>query len=228
MVMYQSLLTTEHQRQAARWQEVAGNTVISDFGESAAERRQAFSNMALIDLSPLPRTGIKGSQLSQWINSRNYELGTESNHAYAQRDGTLIARLSPGELMLLSNPTDPATIATMNSVDANWNCYPVRRQDSHYWFALTGDCSSEVFAKLCGVCLSPGIFVNHAVAQTSVARTAAVIVRHDIEEVLCYYLLGDTSTILYMWACVVDAMTEFTGQTLGLRAFCKHSSATDY
>ncbi len=75
-----------------------------------------------------------------------------------------------------------------------------------------------MLAKLCGVDLSPDTFADYSVAQTSVARTGAVIVRHDIEGTLCYYLLGESSTILYMWTCLIDVMTEFDGQILGLRA----------
>jgi hypothetical protein len=51
-----------------------------------------------------------------------------------------------------------------------------------------------------------------------VARASAVIARHDIEEVLGYYLLGDSSTILYTWTCLVDAMKGFDGQILALPA----------
>ena len=98
--------------------------------------------------------------------------------------------------------------------DANYQCYPVRRQDSHYWFSLTGERCPEMFAKLCAVDLSADTFDNLGVAQTSVARTSAIILRHDTENMLRYYLLGDSSTMLYMWTCLVDAMDEFNGQVV--------------
>ena len=44
--------------------------------------------------------------------------------------------------------------------------------------------------------------------------TSAVIVRHDKDDALSYYLLGDNFTVLYMWSCLIDAMGEFNGQTL--------------
>ncbi len=176
------------------------------------------SALSLIDLSQLPRAGIKGKALSPWIKSQRYEIGAASNCAYAQHDGVLIARLSPAELMLLSNPLDPSLGAMTDLRTSTYRCYAVRRQDSHYWFALTGASSPALFAKLCGVDLSPDYFADHAVAQTSVARTSAVIVRHDINGTLCYYLLGDSSTVLYMWTCLTDAMREFDGQVAGVRA----------
>jgi hypothetical protein len=45
-----------------------------------------------------------------------------------------------------------------------------------------------------------------------VTRASAVIARHDTAELLGYYLLGDSSTILYMWTCLVDTMKEFDGR----------------
>jgi sarcosine oxidase subunit gamma len=171
--------------------------------------------MNLSDFSSLPRAGIKGKDLSPWIESRGYRVGMESNRAYLQDDGVLAVRLSPGELMLISDPDASATEAlSMTSFEATYKCYPVRRRDSHYWFALGGRRAHEMFAKLCGVNLSPEVFVDHAVAQTSVARTSAIIVRHDNESALRYYLLGDSSTVLYMWNCLVDAMKEFDGQII--------------
>lgn len=175
------------------------------------------SKLSLIDLSPLPRGGIKGHDLTRWIESTSYEIGEDSNRAYAQRGGLLIARLSAGELMLLSNPADASTEAMMYSLEASYSCYPVRRQDSHYWFALTGSSSPAMFAKLCGVDLSPDVFPDCSVAQTSVARTSAIIVRHDIEHALRYYLLGDSSTVLYMRGCLIDAMKEYDGEVTDLQ-----------
>ena len=172
------------------------------------------SALSLIDLSQLPRAGIKGKALSPWIKSQCYEIGVASNRAYVQHDGVLIARLSPTELMLLSNPLDPSLGAMTDLRASTYRCYAVRRQDSHYWFALTGACSPAMFAKLCGVDLSPDNFADHAVAQTFVARASAVIVRPDLDGTLCYYLLGDSSTIRDMWTCLIDAMNEFDGQVV--------------
>ena len=172
------------------------------------------SEISLIDLSPLPRDGIKGKELSKWIDFRAYDVGAASNYAYPQIDGVLVARLSPSEILLLSDPADPAVALMTNSLEATYKCYPVRRQDSHYWFAIAGSRSPAMFAKLCGVNISPDVFADGQVAQTSVARTSSVIVRHDIDGVLSYYLLGDSSMSLYMWNCIVDAMREFDGKIL--------------
>jgi sarcosine oxidase subunit gamma len=170
------------------------------------------SELSLVDLTALPRIGVKGKDLTPWIESKAYVVGEQSNRAYSQHDGTLIARLSPGELLLLANSPDPSDDVMAFSLEATYSCYPVRRQDSHYWFSLSGERCSEMLAKLCAVDVSTESFANHSVAQTSVAKTSAIIVRDDSSDNLRYYLMGDSSTAQYMHSCLIDAMTEFISQ----------------
>ena len=167
------------------------------------------TGISIVDLTCLPRTGIKGKDLSPWIQTTGYDIGAESNRAYLQSDGMLVARLSPGELMLLADPSDPSDEMMAFSLEDDYQCYSVRRQDSHYWFSLAGALCSDMFAKLCGVDLSGANFQNHSIEQTSVARTSAIILRHDIDYAPRFYLLGDSSTRQYMWSCLADAMNEY-------------------
>ena len=169
------------------------------------------TGISIVDLTCIPRTGIKGKDLSPWIQTTGYEIGEEPNRAYPQSDRTLVARLSPGELMLLADPSDPSDEMMAFSLEDDYRCYSVRRQDSHYWFSLAGALCPDMFAKLCGVDLSGTSFPNHSIAQTSVARTSAIIIRDDSGYTPCYHLLGDSSTSRYMWSCLVDAMNEYGG-----------------
>jgi sarcosine oxidase subunit gamma len=169
------------------------------------------TGISIVDLTSHPRTGIKGRDLSPWIQTTGYEIGAESNRAYLQSDGILVARLSPGELLLLADPFVPSNETIVFSLEDDYQCYSVRRQDSHYWFSLAGALCSDMFAKLCSVDLSGANFPNHSIAQTSVAKTSAIIVRHDSGYTPCYHLLGDSSTSRYMWSCLVDALNEYDG-----------------
>ena len=122
------------------------------------------TGISIVDLTCLPRTGIKGKDLSPWIQTTGYDIGAESNRAYLQSDGMLVARLSPGELMLLADPSDPSDEMMAFSLEDDYQCYSVRRQDSHYWFSLAGALCSDMFAKLC-VDLSGANFQNHSIAD---------------------------------------------------------------
>lgn len=167
------------------------------------------SGLSLLDLSELPRTGIKGRDLLAWVESSAMTVGDASNRAYPQPDGSLVVRLSPGELLLLADPANPHAPVSEIEFDESYSCYPVRRRDSHYWFSLSGQRCAEMFAKLCAVDLSADKFLNHKVTQTSVARSSAIIIRHDSGDRIRYYLLGESSMSQYILACLNDAMAEY-------------------
>ena len=75
-----------------------------------------------------------------------------------------------------------------------------------------------MFAKICGIDLRPKAFEMHAIAQTSVARTNAIIIRDDIADTPAFHMLGDSASAGYMWGCLLDAMAEFDGGPVGLQA----------
>jgi sarcosine oxidase subunit gamma len=170
------------------------------------------------DLSPLPRFGLKGKETGPWLEAHEYHVGKTSNRAYPQKQGGLAVRLSPVELLFLCDPENPELDADYDYFIPGRNCYPIRRQDSHYWFSISGQTADVMLAKLCGVDFSPARFANHRVAQTRVAATGATVVRNDNPNDCRYYLLGDQSYARYMMNCLRDAMQEFGGIEAGVEA----------
>ena len=75
---------------------------------------------------------------------------------------------------------------------------------------ITGSDAPRMFAKLCGVNLASDKFTDGSVAQTSVARLSAIVIRHDIANSFSVSLLADSASAEYLWSCVLDAMTEFS------------------
>lgn len=172
--------------------------------------------VVLTDLSPFPRTGFKGADTPKWLTAQGLALSSDSNRATVQTDGTLLARLSPGEFLLLGRPGAGAGL--VEALDAAWSweagtglCFPVPRQDSHAWFHLSGEAAPEMFAKLCGVDLRRHVFADGAIAQTQVARLGAIVIRQGDG----YHLLADSASAEYLWACLADAMAEFGGSIAG-------------
>ena len=185
-------------------------------GEAAA-----LSTLGYADLSPLPRTGFKGDGAVDWLAAQGIGIGAASNRATRQADGTLAARLAPGEVLVLEGLGEGAE--TCERLDAAWTpdagaFWPVPRRDGAFWFLVTGEHAATMFAKLCGVDLRPAKFPNHAVAQTSVARLSAIVIRDDLGAVPAFHLLGDSASARYMWRCLADAAQEFGGRPVGLEA----------
>ena len=71
---------------------------------------------------------------------------------------------------------------------------------------------------ICGDDLRPKAFQNHQIAQTSVARLNAMIIRDDLGDVPAFHLLGDSAAASCGWMCLLDATTEFAGTPVGLDA----------
>jgi sarcosine oxidase subunit gamma len=210
----------------ARFGEVGGAAVALDFGSVEAEAGSA-RRLGLADLSPLPRAGFKGRGTVEWLTGQGLLVPTESNWASRRQGHGLVARLAPGEVLILGEPGTPGD--ELAELEGAWRRaaqtapgtprgYPVPRRDSHCWFRVTGSQAAHLFAKLCGVDLRPSKFAHLAVAQTVVARLGAVIVRDDLGRIPAYHLLADTASSLYLWHCLVDAMREFDGGCVGLSA----------
>jgi sarcosine oxidase subunit gamma len=187
----------------------------------ADEGNQALK---LVDLSVCPRWGVKGRGALAWLTARGAALPAADNRSARQADGTLVVRCSPGEALVLGPvPVAPSGLgAAIDQIPADGEaaCYTVLRRDSHAWFMIIGDDAARVHAKLCGVDLSPGVFAESQVAQTSVARLSAIIIRNDLIRKdlglrLAFSILADSASAEYLWECLLDAMAEFHGAVAG-------------
>ncbi|MFQ6006404.1 MAG: sarcosine oxidase [Woeseia sp.] len=216
-----SQLYRRHLDSNARFEEFAGAAVVANYADPRDESLQA-ARLALADLSTLPRTGFKGAGAPAWLENRQAKVPQLSNEACRQDDGSLVARLSNEELLILGDLTSAATLATILqdewSVDTTNRVYPLPRGDSHCWLALTGEQASETLAKICGVDLRTHKFAELEIAQTTVAQVSAVIVRADLGTTPCFFILCDVSATEYLWDAILDAMSEFDGTPVGIMA----------
>jgi len=204
-----------------------GAAVAMSFGASAEAERARARRLGLADLSPLPRTGFKGPGAVEWLIDQGLEIGPDSNRAYRQPGGERAARLAPTEVLLLDSPAGGGALVDRLNGAWGWGAekprapigYPVPRADSHCWFAVTGEHAPAMFAKICGVDLRPHKFAEGAIAQTSVAKISAIVIRRPaVGSLPSFDLLADSASAEYLWRCVIDAMIEFDGAPIGLAA----------
>lgn len=209
----------------AHFAEEGGAAVATDFGEPAREEAAA-RRLGLADLSPLARAGFKGAGTTEWLAIQNVSVPLESNQAVTQDRGALAARLAPAEVLILGALAGEDDLPARLAV--TWakapmppktpRGFPVPRADSHAWFLLTGADSPAMFAKICGVDLRPAKFAVGCIAQTSIARLNGIVIRDDKGRLPAYHLLADSASAGYLWGCLRDAMAEFGGTPIGLRA----------
>ena len=210
----------------AEFAEINGGAVAMRHPASGADEAQAARRMALADLSVLPHGGFKGRGTVEWLTAQGLAIGGDSNKAYAQSGGELAARLAPTEIFLLDSLAGSGSL--INRLNDSWQWaasaprpqqgYPTPRQDSHAWFMVTGAHAPEMFAKICGVDLRPAHFPVGTIAQTSVAKMSAIVIRVDLGQAIAFHLLADIASADYLWTCVEDAMAEYGGRVVGLAA----------
>lgn len=216
-----SQLYRRHLLAGARFEEVAGSAVVAEYTETADEANHA-TQLALVDLSTLSRVGFKGAGAPAWLKEQGLRLPDSPNQSKRQEDGSLIARLSANEFLILSNLTsDSAFTASLKdswSLESTEAIYLLPRGDSHCWFALTGAYAPTTLAKVCGVDFRTHKFSEYEVAQTSLAGINAIILRNDFATTPCFLILSDVSSAEYLWEALLDAMAEFSGSAVGMVA----------
>ena len=190
------------------------------FGQTS-DPASLSAGLKLVDLSVLARWGLKGRGVASWLTRHGMTMPIADNRAERQQDGSLLARLSPTEVLILAPLAGKSIIAEpieQMAQDGQDTCYPAPRRESHCWFVVIGSDAAKMFAKLCGVDLSPGRFDVGQVAQTSVARLNAIVIRQDLGGLLAFFVLADSASAEYLWDCLLDAMAEFRGAACGTDA----------
>lgn len=199
--------------------------LVDDYGKSAEDEAAQAKQLGLVDLTSFARAGFKGKEAINWVTSQGLNIGKENNQAYLQENGTLVARLADTEVIILndlhSSQNQCAKIEENYKKNNPARCYSVPRSNSSSWLMITGKHASDMFAKICAIDLRLKSFTNYSIAQTSIARINGIIIRNDINETPAFYLLFDSASTDYMWACLKDAFVEFNGAPVGYSALAQ-------
>jgi sarcosine oxidase subunit gamma len=207
-----------HTELQAQFEQTGKAILVSHYAEPSMEALLA-ANLGIADLSTLPRTGFKGAGALAWVASQGVKLPDQPNNAVLQTDGTMVAKLSHQELLVVSDlMATGSTVDHLNKQPEASQTYSLPRADSHSWLAITGGAAAEMFSKVCGVDLRTHKFAEGQVAQTSLAKINAVIVRHDLASTPCFYIFSDITSTEFLWDCLLDAMEEYQGVAIGVAA----------
>lgn len=83
---------------------------------------------------------------------------------------------------------------------------------------VAGPHSRSTLSKLCALPLDATNFPNQCVAQTSLAKVHAIIVRSDLGEVPAFELYFERPYAEYVWGSILDAGHEFAIMPFGQQA----------
>lgn len=221
---YRSPVYRKLQALDAEFDEINGYAVAIKLGEAGPQA--AARQLSICDLSGLARLGVKGPGTCEKLLEFGLQIPAESNRALRQDDGALVARLAPNEILILGDlDLQSAHIERIARVwqgddhpPASPRGFIVPRQDSHAWFRITGYNAPATLAKLCSIDLRALVFEELRIAQTSVARLNAIVIRDDVAGIPSFHLLADFASAGYWWECLLDAGSEHDINVVGLHA----------
>ncbi len=215
--MFTNLSAVYRQHNDAEYVEKAGGAIASHMNADSAEQ---VARAALLDLSLIPRQGFRGANAENYLLDAGFPVPVSPNQALFGKQGEMILRLSQKEFWVFEGLTAQADGLTRldQTSSPSADFYPLFCQDSHAWLMLTGRHLADIMAKVCGVDLRSELFPVGSIAQTSVARVNAIVVRHEVNSVPVFSILSDRSSAEYLWGALFDATLEFGGEAVGLSA----------
>ena len=220
-----------HRVNNASFSAIGGSCLVESYSCKAGIKNEITQSqsLAICDLTTLPRTGFKGSGALAWLHDQGFDLPVRPNLAIPRPNGSLIAKLSDQEVLILSDifslSTDVINLDNKSLEDhseLSRRTYVLPRGDSHCWLAVIGSKASEMFSKICAVDLRTHKFSSGSIAQTSLAKVNSIIIRNDLGNTPCFYILSDISSTEFLWDCILDAMQEYQGTPVGVLALQSH------
>lgn len=169
------------------------------------------SSQTLQDQTAFMRAGVRGPQAEFFLSGLGIEVPCTPNSAIKTDTGEWILKLSKNEFWFLAPSLEGSPLITEmleKSKEAE-GVYQLFCQHSHCQFSLAGKQLSTMMAKVCGVDLRPEKFSVGAIAQTSVARVNAIVVRTEADENEGFIVLSDVTSSEYLFGAILDAMQEF-------------------
>ena len=217
-----SFLYRKFDKSKVTWSIILNYATVSSIIDLDKETNGA-KHLALSDLSYLQRIGFKGEGACEWLKKQNIQIPITVNDSLQDTNGCLIARLGINDILILDNikreTSVPITLEKLWHQDYSQSNKPcgfiMPRQESHACFSISGSRAPEMFAKLCAIDLRTEKFDNKKITQTSLARLGAIIIRNDLNTLINYLVLVESASAEYCWDCLLDAMQEFLGQTIG-------------
>src|SRR5882724_304570 len=114
----------------AHFAPINGGSVAMSFGDDVEDEARLARRLGIADLSPLPRTGFKGTGSVDWLQSQDVTIGPESNRGYRQAGGETALRLAPSEILLIDSLAGSGNFISKLNAAWSWGTSSTRRRCS--------------------------------------------------------------------------------------------------
>ena len=185
-----------------------------------SEVTKAREGVALADETPRGKIRIEGAQAEEVLEAAfatgplALGSGTQlaAGHLYRLRPDLFYLGTEPGaeeEALRQVAAAAEAAGLLVSVTDITHGCAEIR---------VVGAASPELMSKVCGLDFDPSVFPSGNARQTSVAKTAQLVIRRDLGPLPAYSLVGARSLGAYLWITLTEAGSQWGLAPLGRKA----------
>ena len=195
------------QRLGAEFTEQRGWRIPEIYTTLEEEIAAAREHLALADETPNGKLVLEGNQAESVLKAafdlRALEISEGYDRIYRLRNDLFFISTPPGREAAARKKLTVASAASEELVtvtDITHGRAEIR---------VLGSDSRELLSKVCGLDFHPSAFPNGTAKQSSLAKTAQLIIRRDIGELPAFSIIGVGSLGAYVWDTMMEAGGEF-------------------
>ena len=195
------------------WGDWRNMEVPKHFGAPKQEEA-AIDELALADLSVLPKFGVKGPGAAAWLAESGSKVpdGVYTWTSLEEKSGRII-RIGLQEFFLEDGFTTDRVEKMIETFEPSPGVYPVIRQDAGY--LLCGRLAPRVLAQTCGVNLSEP---DNKVVFSRVAGVSCMLMATELEDLFTVRLWCPASYGIYLWTTLLEIVHDLGGMPIGLES----------
>ncbi|MCP4422217.1 MAG: aminomethyl transferase family protein [Chloroflexi bacterium] len=203
-------------RENAQFDDLQGWQVVKSFASIEQETAVSRTHVTLSDQSHNGRIRIEGQTAGAMLRADELAIGESKavayGHLYRLRRDLFFVRTAAGDVgetavNLSQQASDSPELITVTNITHG---------NAELW--LVGPKSAELLSRLCGLNFDDSQFSDGVAKQSSVAKTTQIIIRHDLEGLPVYALIGGRSLAAYLWQTIMQAGQDLGIQPIGFAA----------
>ena len=203
----------------AQFVEQDGWQVVQSYDDLAVETAVSQTHVTLCDQTHNGKIRIEGKTAVTMLDADHLAIGEGESTIYGdlyrlRQDLFFVSTSAEGAescvISLARQANDSPDLITVTDITHG---------NAELW--LVGPKSAELLSRLCALDFHDNQFPNNTAKQTSVAKTKQLIIRHDMNDLPTYALIGSRSLTAYLWQTIMEAGHDLNIQPIGQSAIKK-------
>lgn len=183
--------------------------------ESHQSESASMRDLAICDVSSLPKLGVKGKGAAAWLSGEGIPIPNGIYEWLPFDKGAMIIRFATDEFFLEDRMEGEWVVNLSSRLGRGLDgVYRVERQDTG--LLISGKRSHEVLAQTCSYPFDDN---EQKVVMTRVALVSCSILPLLIKEVQTFRLWFSSTYGIYLWNSLTEIVEELDGKTVGVAGF---------